>query len=206
MKSLVVSVLIVVFLTLSSSVAIAQDCGKARVVLKAIMKAAKKVIDEVGCRYLQAQTGTPVIVCKKGQDVIGAFKKKMRDAMKKFWKKMVKNSWATIGPRDLKWKKSHKGTIVGRTARMFVAQGPNNKKTRKFVVRKRGGKAKTGVAICVQDMITGKFKRLKKHIFKKGTGGKSFSYTVKNAVGKIFMVHFAGKSVAKKFQYTLTVK
>ena len=42
----------------------AQDCGKARGILKDIHKVSKKISKEVGCTYVKAQTGAPKPLCK----------------------------------------------------------------------------------------------------------------------------------------------
>ena len=44
--------------------AAAQDCGKAREMLKDIHKVSKKIANEIGCRYVQAQAGLPKPLCK----------------------------------------------------------------------------------------------------------------------------------------------
>ncbi|HIN86903.1 MAG TPA: hypothetical protein EYN06_10505 [Myxococcales bacterium] len=203
MKKFVVIAFSVGLLLMSSSIASAQDCGKGREILKKLQGAVEKVLDEVGCHYIQAQTGTPAVVCKKGAKVIHKLEKKMNAALRKLWKKMVKNSWATIGPRDLQWDKTNSGTLVGLGGRMFVAQTPSHEQTITIKIKKYDGRAKAGVAICVRDLVDKKFKILKKHSFKKGSQKASFKYTIKNAVGKIIMVHLKGKSLAKKFKYLL---
>ena len=112
MRKFIIAAFSVGLLLMSSSVATAQDCGKGRDILKKLQLAVEKVLDEVGCRYVQAQTGTPAVICKKGAKVIHTLEKKMNAELRKLWKNMVKNSWATIGPRDLQWNKTNNGTLV----------------------------------------------------------------------------------------------
>jgi hypothetical protein len=193
---------VLIFTTTAS----AQDCGKGRKILKEVQGAVEKVADEVGCSYLNAQVGVPKPVCKQGAKVVHKLEKKLNAAMRKFWRKMVKGSWATIGPRKLVYGKKEKGTLLAVGGRMFIASRPTGKESVTVTVKKTDGRGKAGVAVCVQDLGDKSFKVVKKHMFKKGKKKGTFKYTVKNAFGKIVMVHMKGKSVAKKFKYTVVAK
>ena len=186
--------------------AVAQDCGKGREILKDIQAQAQKVADEVGCTYVMAQTGVPKPVCKLGTAIVRVLDKKLKTTMRLFFRKMVKNSWATYGPRELEMGKKLSGTLVSPATRMFIATQPTHKETLEIKVEKKDGKSKAGVAVCIQDMRTQKFKMLKRHTFDKGSKNSTFRYTLKDAFGKIVMVHFKSHTLLKKFKYQLMAK
>lgn len=181
----------------------AQDCGKGHKILKQLQVQVEKIADEIGCTYVQAQTGVPKPLCKIGAGLTHKAEKALNEKLRKAWRKLAKNSWATIGPRELRWGRKEKGKLVGTGGRMFVASLPASKRKVKITVRKTGGKGKAGVAICAISPGSGDGVRLAKRVFDKGKGTEKWTYTVDNAFGKNLMVHFDGKSVARSFSYTV---
>jgi hypothetical protein len=183
--------------------AVAQDCGKGRAVLKKLQLMVEKVADEVGCTYIQAQTGVPKPLCKAGAKVTHKMEKLLNEKLRAGWRKLAKNSWATIGPRELKWGKKEKGTLRGTFARMFISAKPVTKKRLQIVVKKTDGKGKARVAICGISPKTGKVRKLATHTFPRGKSKKTWKHTVKNAFGMNIMVHIDGKTAVRKFAYSV---
>ena len=183
--------------------ALAQDCGKGREVLKSLQLMVEKVADEVGCTYVQAQTGVPKPLCKAGAKVTHKMEKLLNEKLRDGWRKLAKNSWATIGPRELEWGKKETGTLRGTFARMFVSEKPVTEDQLQVVVKKTEGKGKARVAICGISPKTGKVKKLATHTFGRGDDKETWKHTVKDAFGMNIMVHIDGKTVARKFAYSV---
>ena len=184
----------------------AQDCGKARKILKDIHNVSKQIAHEAGCLYVKAQAGVPTPLCKTALKMNDKFKSLKRKIALKAWNKAVKNSWATIGPRELSFKKRQKGKLVSLGGRMFVTKSATAADEVKITVQKTGKSGKAGVAICVTNPKTGQMKVIKKHTFKKSKKKSTWTYTVKRAAGRAIMVHLKGKSAGRGFPYSVSAK
>jgi len=190
-------------MVMAPSTANAQNCGKGREVLKQLQLVVEAIADEIGCSYIQAQIGVPKPLCKAGAKLTHKAEKALNKKLRQGWRKLAKNSWATIGPRELVWGKKEKGTLVGTLGRMFVSGTPVTKDKLKVTVNRTKGKGKARVVVCGISPKTGKVTRLAEHTFAKGKGKRKWSHTVKKAFGMNVMVQIDGKSAAKKFAYTV---
>ena len=203
---MILSTFIVTFCIFTTHNTYAQDCGKAREVLKKIQSVGKKIATEIGCTYVNVQTGVPKPLCKVGMKVYDKAKSKARKMARESFRKLVKNSWATFGPRELELGKTQKGTLVSLGERMFVLPELAPYDEIQFELKKTDGKGKAGISICVMKEGSNKYKRVNHHIFKKGAKKGAHKYRLKKALGSAVMVHLKGKSATKKFKYKLKTK
>jgi hypothetical protein len=77
------------------------------------------------------------------------------------YNKLVGNSWATLGPRGLRYGVDHKGTVVFPGDRTFVSVVPSRKDTLNLRMRELDGKGKVEVIVCAKGQ-SGGVKRLNK--------------------------------------------
>ena len=127
------------------------------------------------------------------------------DKMVKFWNSMAGNSWAKIGPRRLEYGKNLKGTVVGPTDRVFIAETPADKKHAEITIKKLDGKAKTSITVCKVGS-DGKPQKVWDFTAENGKGTKTWTKTVKGMKDKILTVHIKGHSATNKFKYTVNAK
>ncbi len=183
------------------SAAQAIGCGKGKEIAKKLFDKSRDVAEVAGCYYVQAAYGVPKALCSAATKTTRKVEKEMRN----YWNRMVKNSWATIGPRALQIGKTEKGTLVGPLSRLFVSGRPVGPPTVKITVKRTGGKAKAEATICKTDS-KGNLKALKTLTWPKGAGQQARSVTVKKAQGAILVVHVHAKTAARKFKYSVTAK
>ncbi|MEZ4884889.1 MAG: hypothetical protein R3E32_09205 [Chitinophagales bacterium] len=119
------------------------------------------------------------------------------------WNGLVGNSWATIGPRDLKINnRSENGTIMGQTNRTFITP-PARNNTVTITLRKTDGKAKTGVTICTTDK-NNNTRTIHSYTFNNGNYTKTKAFTISNARDKVISINMRNYSVGNKFEYTIS--
>lgn len=119
-----------------------------------------------------------------------------------------KQSWTTLGPRDLFIPDSEPGKLakVGVGGRRQFVTAPSLYDEVDITVVKSGGKAKTDVTICTYDAKTGNKMHIQTYTFKKGKGNETWRKTIKNAYGKSISVFLKNKSVANNFHYEVKTK
>lgn len=119
---------------------------------------------------------------------------------------VANNGWGTIGPRAMKIPTGGvmRGTVIGGTNRMFISP-PAFHNNVKITLRKLGGKAKTGVSICIRDK-KGALVRVQDYHFPKGRYKRNIDLIVPNAKGKVVSVNirnYAATVVGWKFKYDI---
>ncbi|MEM6805074.1 MAG: hypothetical protein AAF696_27000 [Bacteroidota bacterium] len=125
----------------------------------------------------------------------------VRDAIRK-WNQKAGNSWASIGPRNLKLNgTTASGTILGQTNRTFVTV-PSRNNTVRITLRKIDGRAKTGVTICTQSK-NGTRRTIHSYTFNNGNYTRTKTFTIPNAKGKVISINMRNYSVGNKFKYTV---
>jgi len=120
-------------------------------------------------------------------------------------------SWLTFGPRTipvLKTRTTQYGTLrkigVG-GVRVFTTSGMLWDRV-EITIEKRGGRAKTGVGICTENMVTGDKNHVDGHEFPNGNNTSSKTFTIKNVYGKSISVKLKNRSATNKFEYTIKTK
>jgi hypothetical protein len=128
------------------------------------------------------------------------------EKMVKFFNENAGNSRWKIGPRQIEWGKVQTGTVVSATSRVFVSAAPVDKDSVTIKVKKIEGKAQTDIIICKVDE-KGNFIKLAQVEFAKGDDneGQTITKTVSGVKGHLVQVRVDSDSVAKKFEYQLTV-
>ncbi len=121
------------------------------------------------------------------------------------WNSLVGNSWATIGPRDLRFNnRSESGIIMGQTNRTFITP-PARNNTVTITLRKTDGKAKTGVTICTTD-INNNRRTVHSYTFNNGNYTRTKTFTIHNARNKVISINMRNYSVGNKFRYTISAR
>ena len=171
----------------------AQSCGSASKVTSDIWGEVDQFVKAYPC------TGSVDCLVKKGLI--------LSDKLIKFWNSKVKNSWAKIGPRDLQFKKTYTGTLVGTGGRMFITPVPASASPVTITIDETNGKAKTSVVVCKVDEKNGRTKVATKWFNdtsdRKNKKNEHRSVVVKGVLGDIITVHMDAKSVTNKFSYKI---
>jgi hypothetical protein len=118
---------------------------------------------------------------------------------------MNNNRW-TIGPRRLEWGKMQTGAVVSTFSRVFISAAPVDKDSITVKVKKVEGKAQADIIICKVD-DKGNFIKIAQIEFDKGNDneGEVITKTVSGVKGHLVQVRIDADSVARKFEYQLTV-
>lgn len=122
------------------------------------------------------------------------------------WNKIAKNSWATIGPRSLRYGEGNRqtGTIMGKTTRTFVMP-PTRKGNATITLKKIDGRAKTGVTICTQTK-NGSRRTIHSYTFNNSNAPKTKTFSIPNSANKVVTVTIKNYSVGNKFKYSIKAK
>lgn len=125
--------------------------------------------------------------------------------LRNHWNWIVNNSGATIGPRRLEIDGGNEsGTIMGQTKSTFVTPPSFNDKVT-ITINKHDGKAETGVAICTHGR-DGVSKTVTTYVFPNDKNGKTKTFVINNAKGKIISVAMKNNSVGNKFEYRINAQ
>ena len=154
----------------------------------------------VGCAVTSAASGgVSYAACYKTAKTVENITKNVI----KFWNNMAKNSWAKIGPRQLTWKKSLTGNVIGTTGRLFVGLTPSPADGKVTIkITKTGGKGKAGIALC-KSVNGGKPIKVEEWEFPNGDDniGKSRTFSKTLSKDAIWTLHIDGKSATREFGY-----
>lgn len=128
------------------------------------------------------------------------------EQMVSFFNQAMNNNRWTIGPRRLEWSKMQTGSVVSTFSRVFISAAPVDKDSITVKVKKVEGKAQADIIICKVDE-KGNFVKLAQVEFDKGDDneGQVITKTVSGVKGHLVQVRIDADSVAKKFEYQLTV-
>lgn len=118
------------------------------------------------------------------------------------WNQKVGNSWATIGPRSLKFNDSETGNIVGQTNRTFITI-PSFDSTVSIRIRKTDGRAKCGVTICVSGE-NGSRQIIHSYTFESGNRLQTKNFILPNVKGKVISINMRNYSVGNTFKYRIS--
>lgn len=183
------------------------NCGSAAKVVSDLWKEYGEQAKLLGCTGAQAVLATEGVAVDVQKCIEQADKAdEMLQRMISFWNDNANNSWATIGPRRLAFRKSQKGTLRGTFGRIFISPVPMAEDEITVRVRKRGGKGKASVTVCKVD-TNGRTHKLWDTIFEPGKNniGEKQTRMLRGVRGHLLQIHLDGKSLAKAFEYSLQV-
>lgn len=125
--------------------------------------------------------------------------------MVEFWNKQAGNGWAKVGPRQLEFGQTAKGTVESVGDRAFISAYPaNGPVTVEFT--KLDGEGTAKVTVCKIDK-GGKGTVVKEFtVDKDDKDGKKWDVAVADAKDHVLSVIIDGKKVTRKVAYTLTTK
>lgn len=128
------------------------------------------------------------------------------EEMVKFFNQAMNNNRWTIGPRRMEWGKIQTGSVVSTFSRVFISAAPVDKDSITVKVKKVEGKAQADIIICKVD-DKGNFIKIGQLEFDKGNDneGEVITKTFSGVKGHLVQVRIDADSVAKKFEYQLTV-
>lgn len=128
------------------------------------------------------------------------------EEMVKFFNAAMNNNRWTIGPRRIEWGNTQTGSVVSTFSRVFISAAPVDKDSITVKVKKVEGKAQADIIICKVD-DKGNFIKIAQIEFDKGNDneGETITKTVTGVKGHLVQVRIDADSVAKKFEYQLTV-
>jgi hypothetical protein len=183
------------------------SCNSAAKVVSDIWQEWDEEIIKLGCAGIAAYVQNPAIMMEcleKGNKANEAVQR-----MVSFWNRMVGNTWAQLGPRELVLNTNLQGTLQGTGGRMFVMQHPLRADKATVSIDERDGKAKTEVTICkagpnasLTPVRTLWFNDEKAD---KRDQSEDRSVSLSDVKGYLLVVHLDAKSVTNKFAYTLRV-
>ncbi|MFQ5736500.1 MAG: PASTA domain-containing protein [Thermodesulfobacteriota bacterium] len=135
----------------------------------------------------------------------GAFGQRWIQTVIKRWNRLVKKtSWATIGPRQLTFGKTHKGRLISTGGRVFITPLPVDKGSVTLTLTKKAGKARTSVTACtftdggdrvkVWDFVIPKGKKNR---------GQTWTKTLNGVEDRLISIHLDSKSGEHTFKYEL---
>lgn len=138
--------------------------------------------------------------------------KKIAEATEKavaFWNKMAGNSWAKIGPRQIKLGEKVQGTLQSIGDRTFVTSSPFTCDKVRVSIAENDGKGKVEVTGC---LFTGGSRKEEKINFtwnntssEKKDKSQYYSKEFSGVKGKYLSILLDGKSVTRSFQYSIKV-
>lgn len=184
-------------------------CKSTLEIVQKLYKEHNEIAAQLGCATVAAVAKDPTIYveCIKVKGKIEEVTEKIAG----LWQDMMKNNgWAKLGPRELRINRIHSGTLVGAGDRKFISTIPWPEDDGELVLREEGGKSKVQVTLCLINH-KGDAKEIgswslneKKSEVKDDDQVLRKKFT--NAKGKFVVVNLDGKSVTKKFEYTIRVK
>jgi hypothetical protein len=155
-----------------------------------------KVIDLVGDITTMALTNGTV----KLSTYTKAFDKAVQG-----WNALVgKETWKTIGPRDLKLGTSYTGTLRAAGERCFITPAPLYDDGVTLSIKKTDGKSKTIVTVCKVNERN-QYTSLDENEFDKGNDnvGEVYKKTFRDLAGCVLIVHLNSTNVVNSFSYTI---
>ena len=221
--------LIVALITVSYSTAFSATRTKAKVAKKSAIVAKEKCLNDkcrsaaqvfgdvyqkwgaviiaTGC-VAAVNVGTGGVAMAATLNCIKNAKKyaEAAEEMVKFFNAAMNNNRWTIGPRRIEWGTMQTGAVVSTFSRVFISAAPVDKDSITVKVKKVEGKAQADIIICKVD-DKGNFIKLAQVEFDKGDDneGQVITKTVSGVKGHLVQVRIDADSVAKKFEYQLTV-
>lgn len=190
------------FLFISFSPLKAQSCNSGTKVVSDIWDKTYSVAILVGCIPANALAAT---VSYAGCVATTNFINTVTTKLIQFWNANANNSWATIGPRQLKLNKNLTGNLVGTGGRLFVSFPVFNKNSIKVTIDETGGRGKTSVVVCKVNQNKQHTKVATKWFNdtnqRKNKTNEHREVIVNGVKNHIITVHLDGKSVGNTFKY-----
>lgn len=190
------------------------NCKSAIVLIKNLWEEYGEIASNVGCSAIgvgaAAASMNPLAAvqtrtaCLEAKDKIETVTRAM---IEKFHSIVGRTSAMTIGPRLLPLGSWQRGQVLGTAGRMFVTAVPMTEDSVRLRLRERSGRGKVGIAVCAIDQdgdedqladITWNENRRERRDDSQRT-----TRTFRGVEGKWIVVHIDGKSVAKRFRYSL---
>ena len=148
------------FVFLLAGIANAADCDRGKKIAANIFEGAdgearqrncfrrririKRIRLEDGRRVIRPQ----VVMSKHVGCIIDEKATGFANAMERLWDRLAGDSWATLGPRQIRYNNVQGGTVVNPTKRTFISYLPLDSDSATISLTKRGGGASTEVAVC----------------------------------------------------------
>lgn len=198
-KAVVLSLMVIMA---TSTSAYAKTCTGFGDVIRDSWKAAYSIAHPIGEAALKL-----IPVVGQNQKAVDAISKVSED-FHDFVFNRNKQSWATVGARDLpvlaeqikQYGKLVKAGVGG--VRTFTTSGLFWDKV-EIEIEKLDGRAKTEVIICTWDMKSGAKNNYTEYTFSNGKNKSKKKFTINNVYGKSISVKLRNRSVANTFKYSI---